>query len=44
MRDKLIHDYFGVSQRLVFEVVRNHLPELKKNIQQILVELGGDNF
>ncbi len=31
MREKLIHDYFGVNQRLVFGVVRNDLPEPKKN-------------
>jgi uncharacterized protein with HEPN domain len=44
MRDKLIHDYFGVNQRLVFEVVRNHLPELKMNIQRILIDMGTEDL
>jgi len=36
MRDKLIHDYFGVNFRLVFEVVRQNLPVLKQSIESIL--------
>jgi uncharacterized protein with HEPN domain len=29
MRDRLIHDYFGVNWDIVWDVVRNKLPELK---------------
>jgi uncharacterized protein with HEPN domain len=39
MRDKLIHDYFGVSHRLVYEVVRRDLPELKAKVEHILEQL-----
>jgi len=39
MRDKLIHEYFGVDLELVWETVKNRLPELKKRILEIL---GGD--
>lgn len=36
MRDKLIHDYFGVDIEAVWETVCKDIPELKKEIEQIL--------
>jgi uncharacterized protein with HEPN domain len=36
MRDRLIHGYFGVDYELVWDVVQEKLPELKRNIQSIL--------
>lgn len=42
MRDKLIHDYFGVDYQLVWDVVINNLPELKKRIRQIISAEGID--
>lgn len=36
MRNKLIHAYFGVKLELVWETVKNRLPELKKQIRNIL--------
>lgn len=38
MRDKLIHEYFGVKLELVWETVKKKLPELKKQISEILEE------
>jgi len=35
MRDKLIHEYFGVDISLVWEVVQKDLPELKRKILTI---------
>ena len=32
MRDRLIHDYFGVDYELVWDVVRNRIPELRKRL------------
>ncbi len=32
MRDKLIHAYFGISWDIVWDVVKNKLPEVEKNI------------
>ena len=29
MRDRLIHDYFGVDIAIVWEVIRSDLPELQ---------------
>ena len=36
MRDKLIHHYFGVDMELAYDVVKNDLPKLKKEIKKIL--------
>jgi len=38
MRDKLIHQYFGVNLSLVWETVKTKLPELKNQISIILKE------
>jgi uncharacterized protein with HEPN domain len=38
MRDKLIHDYFGINIDVVWGVVVNDLSELVKNIQIIIKE------
>ncbi len=32
MRDKLIHNYFGVDLRIVWETIINDLPPLKENV------------
>ena len=36
MRDKLIHEYFGVNLDLVWKTAKKDLPELKKQISKIL--------
>ena len=36
MRDKLIHEYFGVKLELVWETIKDKLPELKEQISDIL--------
>jgi len=38
MRDKLIHKYFGVDYDLVWDVVENHIPQLKEIIKLIINE------
>lgn len=35
MRDKLIHEYFGVDLNLVWDVVATGLPELDRTISEI---------
>ena len=40
MRDKLVHDYFGVNLQLVWDVVERDLPSLKLKITQLLDALG----
>lgn len=36
MRDRLIHFYFGVNHRLVWRTIKEDLPKVKPQIQQIL--------
>lgn len=40
MRDKLIHDYFGINLQLVWDVVERDLPPIKLKIAQLLESLG----
>ena len=35
LRDRLIHDYFGVDYDLVWDVVTNKIPDLKRAIEHI---------
>lgn len=36
MRDKLIHHYFGIDARLIWDTIKNDLPKLKKDVEEIL--------
>ena len=36
MRDVLIHDYFGVDFELVGDVVRNRIPQMRRQISSLL--------
>lgn len=36
MRDRLIHDYFGVDVELVWDVVQKRVPELRDQMAAIL--------
>jgi len=36
MRDRVVHDYFGISLDIVWDVVANHLPPLRSKILEIL--------
>jgi len=38
MRDKLIHDYFGVDYELVWDVAINKIPLLQEQLNQLLAE------
>ena len=38
MRDKLVHDYFGVDVEMVWETVQADLPELLRGLESILAE------
>jgi uncharacterized protein with HEPN domain len=37
-RDKLIHFYFGIKYELVWQAIKNRLPQLKLSIQNILLK------
>lgn len=36
MRDRLIHDYFGVDYEIVWDVAVSKIPELRRQIENIL--------
>jgi uncharacterized protein with HEPN domain len=37
LRDRIVHDYFGISLEIVWDVVKNHLPVLQKQIARLLL-------
>ena len=39
MRDLLIHDYFGVNIKVVWETTKNDLPDLKDKIYKLIQDL-----
>jgi len=38
IRDKIIHFYFGVKWSIVWSVIKDRLPELKKQVEDILMK------
>ena len=38
MRDKLIHGYFAVSYKLVWDVANMEIPLLRKHLERIVIE------
>jgi uncharacterized protein with HEPN domain len=36
MRDRLIHDYFGVDYTIVWDVASNKLPDLREKLHDLL--------
>jgi uncharacterized protein with HEPN domain len=36
MRDRLIHDYMGINYSIVWDVIKNKIPELYKQIQELI--------
>jgi uncharacterized protein with HEPN domain len=42
MRNLLVHDYFRINERIVWETVEQHLAPLKAEIQKILEQLPAE--
>lgn len=40
MRNLLIHEYFGIDKNVVWNTVRNNIPVLKKQFEQLLNDLN----
>jgi uncharacterized protein with HEPN domain len=38
MRDKLIHEYFGVDRQMVWQVVERHIPDILPLVKEISVD------
>jgi uncharacterized protein with HEPN domain len=43
MRDRLIHAYFGIDYRLVWDTIKLEIPKLKPELEKILKDLEGQN-
>lgn len=43
MRDKLIHQYFGVNWIIVWDVIENHLPSLRGDIERLVSSIEAKN-
>ncbi len=39
MRDKVIHEYFGVDLRVVWETVTRHIPEIRPLMAKVLRDI-----
>ena len=39
MRNRLIHEYFGVDLNLVYETNQHDLPPLKKTVEELLLKI-----
>ncbi len=39
MRDRLIHAYFGIDYKLVWDAIKLEIPNLKPKLQEILTQL-----
>jgi uncharacterized protein with HEPN domain len=42
-RNIIAHDYFGVDEEEVFEIINKHLPKLKVNLLQLITEYEEQN-
>lgn len=40
MRDMMIHGYFSINYRIVWDVVQDKIPTLKKQVEQLLKEIN----
>lgn len=43
MRDILIHGYFGADLEIVWDVIKNNIPDLKKKMMEIIPEIENKN-
>ncbi len=43
LRDKIIHYYFGVNWDIVWDVIKNRLPELKDQVENMLAKVENKN-
>ncbi|MBE5232243.1 MAG: DUF86 domain-containing protein [Microcystis sp. M54BS1] len=39
MRDKLVHEYWAIDEKVVWKVIQNNLPQLKRTLISIIEKL-----
>ena len=44
LRDKMIHDYFGVNWDIVWDVIKNQIPKLKEQVENILDKIKSERI
>jgi len=44
LRDKMIHDYFGVNWDIVWDVIKNQIPKLKEQVENILDKVDSERI
>lgn len=42
LRDIIAHDYFGIDEHILWDIVQNHVPRLLEQVRQILTVEGED--
>ena len=40
LRDKIIHGYFGINYKIIWNVIKNRFPDIKIRIEDILKDLN----
>lgn len=40
LRNVFVHEYFGIDSRLVWDIIKNDIPELKQKIKSVLQSIG----
>lgn len=43
MRDRLIHGYFGIDYKLVWDAIKVEIPNLKPKLEELLAELDDES-
>jgi uncharacterized protein with HEPN domain len=44
IRDILIHDYFGIDYEILWGIIKDKIPELLKQINEILVKINNEHY
>ena len=44
LRDKMIHDQFGVNWDIVWDVIKNQIPKLKEQVENILDKIKSERI
>lgn len=42
MRDRIVHDYFGINHQVVWDAVRGDLSDLVEQVESILQTMAAD--
>ncbi|MFN4220596.1 MAG: DUF86 domain-containing protein [bacterium] len=44
LRNKIIHEYFGVDYEIIWKVIKEKIPKLYKVVQKIIEEINKDVY